>query len=254
MNYSITELIDVESVQSTIDSFYDIVHFPIAFNDVKGNVLNPNTGGIVGAGWTRICREFHRSNPDSDKKCFESDTVLSKLPPKGERYTLYRCKNGLIDISIPIVIDGEHLANLFIGQFLQKPPDLDFFRRQSIQYKYDMEEYQDALSDVSVLEEKVLKPILNHMCHLADLISRIGLNEKKILDLNRETNLENNKKRITKEIIPMCCHCKEIRNPQGTWQDFGAYIRNKYPIEISHSFCPSCFKKLYPDHYKKYEE
>lgn len=242
MKYHITELIDVESVQSSLDSFYDIACLPLAFNDIEGKVRNPKTRSIVGAGWTRMCREFHRSHPDSNKRCFESDTELSKLPPEGNNFNLYRCKNGLIDTSIPIVIEGEHLANLFIGQFLMESPDIDFFRRQSIHYKFDTEEYLDALREIPVIEKRVLMPLLNHMYNLAELISRIGLNEKKILENNKGT---------VKEIIPMCCHCKDIRNPQGDWEDLGVYLSNNYPIEISHTFCPVCFKERYPEIYIK---
>ena len=41
------------------------------------------------------------------------------------------CPNGLIDVAVPIMIEGEHVANLFAGQFLAQSPDIEFFRRQA---------------------------------------------------------------------------------------------------------------------------
>lgn len=49
----------------------------------------------------------------------------------GNKFTTYRCKNGLTDCASPIVIEGEHVANLFIGQFLMETPDSKFFKKQA---------------------------------------------------------------------------------------------------------------------------
>ncbi len=48
-------------------------------------------------------------------------------------------------------------------------------------------------------------------------------------------------------ILPICCHCKKIRDDQGYWKQLEAYFDEHAGIEFSHGICPECAKKLYPD-------
>jgi PAS domain S-box-containing protein len=48
-------------------------------------------------------------------------------------------------------------------------------------------------------------------------------------------------------LLPICASCKKIRDDQGYWQQIEAYIQDHSEAEFSHSVCPECAKKLYPD-------
>ena len=48
-------------------------------------------------------------------------------------------------------------------------------------------------------------------------------------------------------IIPICMHCKEIRDDQGYWNQIEKFICEHSEAEFSHSICPDCAKKYYPD-------
>lgn len=50
-----------------------------------------------------------------------------------------------------------------------------------------------------------------------------------------------------KGIIPICSSCKKIRDDQGYWHQVESYIQDHTEAEFSHSVCPDCMKKLYPD-------
>jgi len=47
--------------------------------------------------------------------------------------------------------------------------------------------------------------------------------------------------------LPICSSCKKIRNDEGYWQQIEAYIRDHSEAEFSHSICPDCLDKLYPN-------
>lgn len=53
--------------------------------------------------------------------------------------------------------------------------------------------------------------------------------------------------RQLKGILPICVSCKKIRDDQGYWHQVELYIRDHTEAEFSHSICPECTKKLYPD-------
>jgi len=48
-------------------------------------------------------------------------------------------------------------------------------------------------------------------------------------------------------LLPICAHCKNIRDDKGFWQKVEKYIQDHSEAEFSHSICPECAKKLYPD-------
>lgn len=55
------------------------------------------------------------------------------------------------------------------------------------------------------------------------------------------------KVKLLSGFIPICAACKKIRDDQGYWQQVEEYIRDHSEAQFSHSICPSCSKKLYPD-------
>lgn len=47
-------------------------------------------------------------------------------------------------------------------------------------------------------------------------------------------------------ILPICAHCKKIRDDAGYWQQVEAYIQSHSEAYFSHGICPECREKLYP--------
>ena len=48
-------------------------------------------------------------------------------------------------------------------------------------------------------------------------------------------------------MIPICSSCKNIRDDSGYWHEVAAYISDHSDAEFTHSICPNCAQKLYPD-------
>jgi hypothetical protein len=48
-------------------------------------------------------------------------------------------------------------------------------------------------------------------------------------------------------LLPICSECKRIRDDKGYWKQIESYIRKHSDADFSHSICPECAKKLYPD-------
>ncbi len=53
--------------------------------------------------------------------------------------------------------------------------------------------------------------------------------------------------KILKGIIPICMHCKGIRDDKGYWNQLERYITEHSEAEFSHSICDVCLKKYYSD-------
>jgi PAS domain S-box-containing protein len=48
-------------------------------------------------------------------------------------------------------------------------------------------------------------------------------------------------------IIPICSTCKKVRDDNGYWQQVETYVRDRSAAEFSHSICPECYVKFYPE-------
>ena len=54
-------------------------------------------------------------------------------------------------------------------------------------------------------------------------------------------------------LLPICASCKKIRDDKGYWQKLETFVHEHSNAEFSHSMCPECMEKLYPD-FSKHKE
>lgn len=52
-------------------------------------------------------------------------------------------------------------------------------------------------------------------------------------------------------LLPICSSCKKIRDGEGNWEQIESYIRDRSDVDFTHSLCPECAEKLYPEFHKK---
>jgi AmiR/NasT family two-component response regulator len=57
--------------------------------------------------------------------------------------------------------------------------------------------------------------------------------------------------KVLSGLLPICANCKKIRNDKGYWKAVEEYITEKTDVHFSHSLCPECIDKLYPDYKPK---
>ena len=48
-------------------------------------------------------------------------------------------------------------------------------------------------------------------------------------------------------LLPICAHCKKVRDDKGYWKQIEHYISKHSEAEFSHGICPECLKKHYTD-------
>jgi hypothetical protein len=71
---------------------------------------------------------------------------------------------------------------------------------------------------------------------------------RNIILLEREKAVQEVK--ILRGFLPICASCKKIRGDNGYWTQIEGYIKDHSEAEFTHSICPDCAKKLYPDFYE----
>ncbi|MBF0477391.1 MAG: PAS domain S-box protein, partial [Deltaproteobacteria bacterium] len=209
----LADIIDTQAIQSMMDDFYHLTNIGVAFIDLKGQVL-------VATGWQDICKKFHRIHPETCKHCLESDTVLSKGVEPGA-FKVYRCKNNMWDTVTPIIVGGNHLGNLFLGQFFfaDELPNYDAFRAQARQYGFDEEEYMAALERVPRWSQEKVNTVLTFYSKFAVLISALSYsNIQQARLLTERDNLFNSlreSEEFARRVIDSSKDCIKVLDIEG---------------------------------------
>ncbi|MRR34221.1 PAS domain S-box protein [bacterium] len=174
-----TQLVDIEQIRRLLEAHYKTTGVLSAILDTEENIL-------VAVGWQDICTRFHRINPESRARCLQSDArIKTQHDELRDGYLEYRCGNGMREAAMPIVIEGEHLATFFAGQFFydDERPDPDYFRNQAREFGFDEESYLEALSRVPVRTRAQIGDIMEYNGLLVRMMVETGL---KNLNLTRE--------------------------------------------------------------------
>lgn len=49
-----------------------------------------------------------------------------------------------------------------------------------------------------------------------------------------------------REIVPICMHCKKVRNDKQYWENVEVYLTRKSRLDFSHGICPDCEAEHFP--------
>lgn len=49
-------------------------------------------------------------------------------------------------------------------------------------------------------------------------------------------------------LLPICSHCKKIRDDRGYWNNVESYVTKYSQASFTHSICPECIQKYYPEY------
>jgi DNA-binding response OmpR family regulator len=94
--------------------------------------------------------------------------------------------------------------------------------------------------------EEVLARVKTHLT-LRHLQKDVEGKNTQLRKLNRDLQRALDEIKTLRGIIPICANCKKIRNDDDSWQRIEKYISDHSEAVFSHSICPDCAKKLYPD-------
>lgn len=170
-SYSFDQLVDLEQVRQLLESHHQ-------FSGMAYGLFDPEENKLIAVGWQDICIQYHRVHPMTAARCRESDAFIkSHLAEYHGGLLEYRCKNGMIDIAMPILIEGEHLATLFTGQFFYEddPPERDFFIMQAGTLGFDEIRYLQALDRVPLFSRRYIRDQVIFLHHIVQILAETGL-------------------------------------------------------------------------------
>jgi len=186
--YNLNEIFDVAGLQDLCNSISDLNSIALGIIDLEGNV-------VVHSGFSTVCSCFHLENPKSKEQCIYSDKILSNLS-ENEKHRINTCPGGFTNVSIPLVIAGTYIGNLFTGQLLLEKPDIEWFTQQARTFGFEEEEYIKELHRIPVTDKNELNKRIEFLTQLSKLITELGLKNLK----SREYTLQLKKSQEETEV------------------------------------------------------
>ncbi len=106
--------------------------------------------------------------------------------------------------------------------------------------------YRQKSRDNRLLKEKNAQILQAHQQLQAEIA------ERERIEKERETLIGELKESLShiktlSGLIPICSHCKKIRNDQGYYEQLEKYIMDHSDAVFSHGICPECMEKYYSD-------
>lgn len=171
MPLDFAKLIDLDKMQTLFELNMKLTGISSALIALDGTIY-------AHSGWKKICSQFHLANPDSARLCASSYEQACNRLHSGEPYLLYTCPFGLVDIAVPVRINGKYVANLMYGRFFHEEPDpvmLEGFKRQAGKFGFDEKEYMEAVSQIPVIPELKLEIMKESMLLFVEMIGGMGV-------------------------------------------------------------------------------
>lgn len=184
-DYKFCDLVDIVAFSKVLDDFFEATGIP--------NGVLSNDGEIISqSGWMNACKRFHRQNPKSNDNCLRSDKTLASNLKEGQIVSSF-CKNGLMDYATPIVIEGQILATIILGQVLEEAPNLEYFEKQAKKFNYDKDTYIKSIKEIPIVSKEKMEALMRCMVNIAQILAQTSLSklkhnvlEKDLIKSNKE--------------------------------------------------------------------
>lgn len=85
-------------------------------------------------------------------------------------------------------------------------------------------------------------------------IAEVEINKDKLESSNNELKIALSQIKTLHGIIPICAHCKSIRDDDGYWEQVEVYVSQHSDASFSHGICPACMEKYFPEYNKNTEK
>ncbi|GAB4030906.1 MAG: hypothetical protein Fur0012_07530 [Elusimicrobiota bacterium] len=160
------------------------------------------------------------------------------------------------DIKLKEIENSKQLGEILYSPILNteaKDDDLIFFQGQKsyVSRSFLGDSGWSVIIFHSLSKERIMRflviTLIMFFC-IIFIVFFISIMKSETARENAEAMLELSRKVETLEgILPICANCKKIRDDKGYWNRVESYISKHSKAVFSHSLCPECLKKFYPE-------
>lgn len=139
-------------------------------------------------------------------------------------------------------------------EFIQQTTPIRIERMLQGDNRYYTDEIETLHKDGHIVHTEIHMHFVKNQ--LTGLIESTGvmrdITQRKLFEHEREKLIQELQSALTEiktltGLLPICSHCKKIRDDKGYWNQLETYIGKHSEAEFSHSICQDCLEEYYPD-------
>lgn len=177
---SLTDLIDVETLQKIQDAFSDMAGAAALTTDVNGVAVTK------GSNFTDFCMRYTRQSEEGCSRCEQCDHLGAEIALKEGRSVVYPCHAGLLDFAAPIIANGKMVGCFIGGQVLTEKPNPEKIRQVASEINVDPDEYWKAAEKVNIVPQEMLDRATVSLFTIANVLSDIAYGKYLMYHANEE--------------------------------------------------------------------
>ena len=175
---------------------------------------------------------------DADRQWFKATVGLAA--PQTSREQAF-CAHAIMQREMLIVEDALLDARFVNNPLVTGDPHIRFYAGAPL---FTSEGF--GLGTLCVIDRQPRKLSAEQTAALTAL-ARLVVNEMELRLVSSQLAEAAAKIRTVSGLLPICAHCKGIRNDQGYWQRVEVYVGEHSQAKFTHGICPPCLTKHFPD-------
>lgn len=196
-----------------------------------------------------LSRQIHAR--DELKASYELIAALyEKQGNAAEAYRYYKLYAATKD-SIFNVQESDRLADISMRIVtLKKDNEIESLQKEKViaSLKLEKEHYYSTILFVVLVSLTAIIAILfRYSGKLRHGRTLLETNNAELARLNTELHEKIREIRTLSGLLPICAWCKNIRDDKGYWQQLEGYIADRTAAQFSHSICPACAEREFPE-------
>ncbi len=155
------DIIDIDLLQKVQDSFAKATGLAAITVDFRGNPITEYSN------FSPFCNKI-RENKALYNYCLQCDAFGGLEAARRETFLMYRCHTGLVDAAVPIMVEGQLIGSVMIGQVKLAENEnnrLKFIINESSYWKED-QELLDVLAQQPVISYEKIAAAAKMMFHV----------------------------------------------------------------------------------------
>lgn len=164
------QLLSLEKLQPALQRFCTSTGVGCIIVNSKGEVMFEEN-------WQCFCKRHSvRFSTPRVQCCIETEPLFAEKIHNDEKSIIFTCNNGFSSIGAPIIIDGLHIASVFIGLFFLSPPDREEQQKVVSVKGFDEVTFLKAVGAIPVLSAERLQLMIGQLELTAALLGEMGRN------------------------------------------------------------------------------
>lgn len=176
----LTDLIDVETLQSIQDAFSNLVGIAAMTTDASGKPLTK------GSNFSEFCSKYNRGTEIGGERCRKCGRMGAEEALHQGRSKVYECHAGLFDFAAPIMADGKMVGCFVGGQALDREPEPEKFYKIAGELGVDPKEYYEAAKKVTIMPKEEIDKAADFLYAIANVLSSMAYSKYLTYEANKE--------------------------------------------------------------------